>query len=296
MRANRLFEIIYILLDKKIVTAQELAERFEVSQRTIYRDVEALSSANVPIYMQKGKGGGIGLLPEFVLNKTLLSGEEKKEIIAALQSISAAGYDSGGVLSKLTAFLGTGAANWVEIDFSGWNPLTQMQFDLLKQAILTRNAISFDYFGANGGRSRREAEPLTLWFKSRAWYLKAYCVSKKDFRIFKLTRMKNILLTGRHFEAKTMPPYDDMENLPPPMLKIRLWFDKSMRYRVYDDFDDEHIAENPDGSFIVTFHAPINDWFYGYIMSFAHFAEALEPESLRSTIKDMMKKGFEKYL
>jgi len=296
MRADRLFEIIYILLDKKSVTAQELAERFEVSRRTIYRDVETLSAANVPVYMQKGRGGGISLLPEFVLNKALLSSDEKNEILAALQSISAAGYDSSGVLSKLTAFFGTGAANWVEIDFSGWNPVTQEQFDLLKQAIVTRRAIRFDYFGANGERSLREAEPLTLWFKSRAWYLKAYCTAKKDFRLFKLTRMKNVSLTGKSFEARPLPHYDETGHPPPSLPDVKIWFDKSARYRVYDEFEDEHIAINEDGSFTVTFKAPVDEYLRGYVMSFGPSAEVLEPEHFRNSVRDMLKKGFDQYL
>ena len=290
-----MFEIIYILLDRKSVTAQELAERFEVSRRTIYRDVETLSAANVPVYMQKGRGGGIGLMPEFVLNKTLLSNDEKNEIIAALQGIYAAGNDSSGVLSKLTAFFGEGAANWVEIDFSGWNPLSRAQFDLLKQAIITRNAIRFEYFGASGKYSLREAEPLKLWFKSRAWYLVAFCTAKKDFRLFKVTRMKNIALTGRFFETRAAPCYGDAENPPPLLPEVLVWFDQSMRYRVYDDFEDDCISVNEDGSFTVAFNAPVDDWLCGYIMSFGCSAEALKPECLRNSVRDMLKRSFEKY-
>ena len=77
---NRLFEIVYILMQKKKVTAKELADRFEVSTRTIYRDIEALSTANIPIYATKGKDGGIGLLDEYVLNKAILSEEEQNQI------------------------------------------------------------------------------------------------------------------------------------------------------------------------------------------------------------------------
>lgn len=80
MQINRLFEIVYILLEKEKVTARELAERFEVSTRTVYRDIEALSCAGIPVYMSKGKGGGVSLLPGFTLNKAVITEGEKAEI------------------------------------------------------------------------------------------------------------------------------------------------------------------------------------------------------------------------
>jgi predicted DNA-binding transcriptional regulator YafY len=295
MQINRLFEIVYILLDKKIVTANELAERFEVSKRTIYRDVEALSSASIPVYTQKGKGGGIGLLSEFVLNKTLLSGEERNDILSALHGLSATAPKSGGVLLKLSNLFGTGAANWVEIDYSDWNQAKQAQFDLIKQAIISRFAICFDYFNTNGENSRREIEPLTLWFKSKSWYLKAFCVKKQDFRIFKLTRMKNIEATNRHFEVKSMPDFDEQEDVPPPMTEVTIEFDASQNYRVYDDFEDENIVKNPDGSFTVTVCTLIDDWFYRYIMSFGCYAKVLQPDDIRSSLKELLGKSFEMY-
>lgn len=88
MQINRLFEIVYILLDKKRVTSRELAERFEVSSRTIYRDIETLSAAGIPVYMSKGKGGGISLLPDFVLNKAVITDEEKEEILSSLKAVT----------------------------------------------------------------------------------------------------------------------------------------------------------------------------------------------------------------
>ncbi|WP_322413598.1 helix-turn-helix transcriptional regulator, partial [Clostridium perfringens] len=119
---NRLFEIIYILLDKENTTAKELAEHFEVSQRTIYRDIEDLSQAGIPIYMSKGKGGGISLLSNFVLNKAILSEEEKREILAAMQGLSAINENEfNGALSKLSSFLGGNNENWIEVDFSNWD-------------------------------------------------------------------------------------------------------------------------------------------------------------------------------
>ena len=296
MQINRLFEIVYILLSKKTITARELAERFEVSPRTIYRDVETLSSAGVPIYMQKGKGGGIGLLPEFVLNKTLLSEEEKNEILTALHGLNATSQNPGGTLNKLSNLFGTSWANWVEIDYSDWGGGKQAGFDLLKQAIINRTTVCFNYFNTDGEISEREVEPITLWFKSRAWYLKAFCVTKQDFRLFKLARMKNIVTGNRYFEAKSMPDCDSFDKGTPPLPEIKVKFDAALNYRVYDDFEDDSIIENPDGSFTVTFSAPTDSWFYGYIMSFGHLVEVLQPEYARVAIRGLLKKSLENYM
>lgn len=118
MQINRLFEIVYLLLEKKQMTARELAEHFEVSVRTIYRDVETLSAAGIPIYMTKGKGGGIALLPEFVLNKTVITEAERADILSSLHAVHAVSFrEAGTALDKLGAMFGRANADWIEVDF-----------------------------------------------------------------------------------------------------------------------------------------------------------------------------------
>lgn len=180
MKINRLFEIIYILLDVERITAKELAERFEVSTRTIYRDVEDLSAAGIPIYMSKGKNGGIALLPDYTLNKTLMTEEEKIIILSALQGLNA--FDESSVddtLSKLSAFFGDKNQGFYEIDFDDWGSLMKDQFEKSKQAIISKRLLSFDYLSSLNERSKRIVEPYKLWFKEKNWYLKAYCLKKR---------------------------------------------------------------------------------------------------------------------
>ena len=118
---NRLFEIVYILLQKKKTTAKELADRFEVSTRTIYRDIETLSTANIPIYASKGKDGGIGLLDKYILNKTILSEEEQNQILFALQGMKKVkGQDEKDILEKLSILFNKKINDWIKIDFSNW--------------------------------------------------------------------------------------------------------------------------------------------------------------------------------
>ena len=121
MQESRLFQILYYLLDKGQVTAPELAETFEVSVRTIYRDIDALSGAGVPVYTESGRSGGIRLMKGFVLDRAVLSEEEKREILTALQSINAAQRGNNSrILQKLSAVFQLSSADWLEVDFSRW--------------------------------------------------------------------------------------------------------------------------------------------------------------------------------
>lgn len=173
MQVNRLFEIIYILLDKKVVTAKELAERFEVSQRTIYRDIETLSTAGIPVYMSKGKGGGISILPEFVLNKAVLTEEEKLEILSSIKAVNAVSFDDSDiekVLKKLNNILGENDTDWIEVDFSNWGNAEREKeiFNILKSAILSKRIVNFDYMSGKGENIKREVYPLKLYFKGQS--------------------------------------------------------------------------------------------------------------------------------
>ena len=175
MQMNRLFEIIYILLNKKIATAKELAEHFGVSQRTIYRDVDTLSLAGIPVYTEKGKGGGISLLPDYVLNKSILSEQEQNEILSALQGLSSVKTaETDQVLKKLSAIFNKNTIRWLEVDFSDWSYSNGKTFNDFKTAILERRIAEFDYFSTYGEKTHRRVEPIQLWFKSKAWYIKGF--------------------------------------------------------------------------------------------------------------------------
>jgi len=199
LQISRLFEIIYILIDKKQVTAKELAERFEVSVRTIFRDIETLCEAGIPIYTNKGKGGGIRLMDNFILNKSVLSSGEQQEIIAALQSLQAAQNTDSQALSKLSAFFGGETREWISIDFGGWSSSAKEKFEMIKQAILQRKVLSFSYYNAKMEKTERRVEPLQLTFIDKTWYLKAYCQMRKQMRLFKLTRLRELHMIDAEF-------------------------------------------------------------------------------------------------
>jgi len=229
MSDSRLFKILYYLLDKERATAPELAAEFEVSTRTIYRDVEALSSAGIPIYAEPGRNGGIYLLQDFILDRAILSENEKQEILTAIQSIFATGYTGEKeLLTKLSAIFNVNTRNWLEVDFSRWGKriYDNSKFEILKTAVIQCREVKIVYENANSRRSTRIVQPLKISYKSKEWYLKAFCLEKRDFRIFKLNRILKLELLAQTFVPMAYPEQE--ANLQQPYPRIVLLFAKEM--------------------------------------------------------------------
>ena len=298
MQINRLFEIVYILLEKKLTTAKKLSEHFEVSQRTIYRDIEILSSAGIPIYMNKGKGGGISILPDFVLNKTALNQNEKADILSSLQAIDAISFDkTNTAIKKLSSLFGGANNDWIEVDFSSWANADEEKrlFSDIKCSILSKQKVSFTYSNGKGKNTDRTVEPLKLCFKGNSWYLYAFCEIKSDFRFFKLSRIKNIVLLAEAFD-RNAPAHIFSDNIDykEEFINLKLKISPKMAYRVYDEFKDYVLLS--DGSFVVEFPFPIGDWLYSYVSSFGRECEILEPENIRQEYKRQLENTLKKYL
>ena len=293
---NRLFEIVYILMQKRKTTAKELADRFEVSTRTIYRDIETLSTANIPIYASKGKDGGIGLLDEYVLNKTILSEEEQNQILFALQGMKKVkGQDEKDILERLSILFNKKINDWIKIDFSNWGNVQEERFDIIKSAILNKQLIGFTYYNSNGEESKRIVEPLQIWFKDKSWYLVSYCKLKQDYRIFKIARIKDVKMLQEHFERE-LPKEEENEKHNFKIIELELEINKAMTYRVYDEFESKEITKKEDGNFIVKVKYPENEWIYGYILSFGEYAKVLNPGYAKNRIKDKLQRTLKNYL
>lgn len=299
MQINRLFEMVYILLDKKVVTAKELSERFEVSQRTIYRDIDTLSGAGIPIYTNKGKGGGISLMDDFILNKSLLSEQEQNEILMSLQSLNAVNYQElEPVLGKLSILFNKQGMNWIDVDFSRWgsDESERERFNVLKTAILKGKVVTFDYYSSNGEKTERRVEPVKILFKGQSWYIYGYCREKRDFRIFKITRMDHLEVLEETFKRETpVDIWDKAQDHTPKMVNLVLRIDEKMAFRLYDEFDQASIIKNEEGSFEVRATFP-EEWVYGYLMSYGADIEVLEPKQVRETIKLKFEESLKKYL
>lgn len=296
MQISRLFEIVYILLHRRRVTAKELAERFEVSVRTIYRDIEALSAAGVPVYATQGAGGGIYISPQYVLNKSALTDEEQSQILIALKSLSIpdpARADS--LLSRLGTLFDKRSEDWIEVDFSRWGvtPHDQQTLSTLKDAIVLRRVLTFLYFNSYGQRGRRTVSPVKLVYKARSWYLQAFCHDKRAFRTFKLSRMADIAPSGDVFDRDILPsppPLEAVGEMQRPPVKVLLRFHPKGVWRALDEFDPCQSRFNDDGSLTVQAWLPADEWLYGYLMSFGRMVEILSPDELRLGLMEEMRK------
>lgn len=300
MQINRLFKIVYLLMDKKSMTAKELAAHFEVSVRTILRDIGTLSAAGIPIYTVQGKGGGISILDRYVLNKAIISEDDQNQILFALQGLATTqNIGTESILGKLQSLFEKTDTNWIEVDFSRWgNSATdKAKFELLKNAVIKKQALAFVYSSSYGETSDRKVYPLKLVFKSKAWYLQAYCLPKENYRTFKINRMREIEILAETFSGSAfeIPEIEPPEATALCLVDVKLQFNAHVAYRVYDEFGEEDITQNEDGSFVVTMKLPGNDWIYGYILSFGNAVEVLEPQSIRNEIVRQVEKLKLKY-
>ncbi|MSS38535.1 helix-turn-helix transcriptional regulator [Clostridium porci] len=299
MEQSRLFKIVYHLLEKGKSTAPELAEKFEVSIRTIYRDLDAISAAGIPIYTTQGKGGGIFIMQDFVLNKSILSEQEKEQILMALQGISITEHNqTDELLMKLGGLFQSKVTNWIEVDFSEWykNTPNYDVFNLIKNAIFNQYIITFSYFAREGNYSNRTVEPIKLIFKNKDWYLYGFCLLRNDFRFFKLTRIKELKILSDTFkhEVKNIPEIETVikhNNFIPAKLR----FSPKAAFRVYDEFTD-NISKDNQGNLYVNIDLPDNETLFSYILSFGDNVEILEPDYLRESMKEKLTLMLEKYI
>ena len=298
MKDNRLFRILYYILEKEKVTANELADKFEVSVRTIYRDIDSISSVGVPIFTTQGKGGGIKIDNEFILNKSLFDTNEKEEIIAALQGLEKTNeaYKSE-LITKLSTLFKIKNSNWIEIDFTSWgsNNTYQDLFNALKTAIINKNIISFSYNSSKGEKINRKVKPIRLLFKEQDWYLYGFCLLRNDFRYFKLSRMKDLEVLAINYEDNFENAVLKKELKYENIVNIKLKFNKSVAFRVYDEFN-EAVIEDKNDNLCVEIKIPNNYKLYNYIFSFGSNVEILEPKEIRNQFKNTIDELAKKYI
>lgn len=298
MKENRYFQMIYLLLDKGQMTAPELADYFEVSIRTIYRDIDILSSAGIPIYATQGKGGGIAIQDSYVLKKSLLSEQEQKQILMALQGIRVLEDEQiNMLLSKLSGVFQRQQGTWLEIDFSTWTKsgAGKHNFQLLQSAIWKSRIVSFSYYSGKGEQTKRIIEPHKLVFKTSDWYLYGYCTLRKDFRFFKLTRIRDLKLQDAEFMRETPEHiFERSDEFEMKTVQVTLLFDAGMSHEVYEKFDEE-VSEQEDGSLLVTTILPDNELLYSYVLSCRERVEVLSPPYVRDNVRKRVRKMLEIY-
>lgn len=294
MKNDRLFQLVYLLLEKGSMSAPALAKELEVSVRTIYRDVESLSMAGVPVYTTTGKNGGISLTEGYSFDKTLLSDEEQNQLLFAVQSLKAVDQSVDGLLSKLGGAFRKPLQDWIIVDFSRWGlkQVDSVRFETIKNAILTKQVLQITYCGTSGQTTDRRIQPLRLIYKDKHWYLQGYCLKAEDFRLFKVSRIVEITPADEHFTQDyegEIPPIE-MAASPCCAANVKLKISSNLAFRVYDEFDRESITVMADGSMLVELYFPMDSWVIGYIFSFGTDVEVLHPPELRYQLSEYAEK------
>jgi predicted DNA-binding transcriptional regulator YafY len=295
MKAERLLAILTILLNRKKVTASYLAARFGVSVRTIYRDVDALAGAGLPVFATQGRDGGFELVEGFTISSQVLETGEIEQILTGLRSLKAVqpgpGLDT--VIEKFSLALSESGKRGIRTPgghlFIEFTPSHREKRILaeLDASITKRSVLKIAYADAQGTETDRSIEPAALVFMWQSWYVWAWCRLRADFRLFKISRILKTHETDERREA----PTTDLQDHPwarewesAPFEQVSLTADRIARARLGEFFDDECITELADGALRVDATLPVDEWVISFLMSLPGNVRILEPESMRRAI------------
>lgn len=289
MKIDRLIGILSILLQQEKITAPQLAKKFEVSRRTINRDIENLCKAGIPIVTKQGQNGGISIIDGYKIDKTLLTSSDMQAILSGLGSLdSVSGTNQVSILMEKL-----GASNFISgnpnilIDLSSWyKDSLSPKIEQIKKAIEQNRLISFVYYSPKG-ESSRIIEPYYLVFHWSSWYVWGYCRKRDDYRLFKLNRMTD-LKTKEIFEKRVVPTPDlSTEKIFNHKYEIRAIIKTEYRWRLIDEYGLESFTVMPDGNLLFSFMFTDEQSIINWILSFKGGAELIYPDNLRKVLKKL---------
>ena len=300
MKIDRLIGILSVLLQKEKTTAPELADRFEVSKRTINRDIEDLCRAGIPIRTAQGIGGGISIMDGYRMDRTILTSKDMQMILAGLRSLDSVSGSSyyGQLMEKIQA----GSSEFITgrdsilIDLSSWyRDSLAPKIEIIQDAIGDRRLIKFRYY-APSGESERTVEPYYLVFRWSSWYLWAWCLKRKDFRLFKLNRMDGVQITEKNFKCRdaTMPDLSN-EKIFPGGIKVKALFEADQKWRLIEEFGTSCFTENDDGRLLFTADYTDMENLITWILTFGDKAEVIEPEEVRERVRTAIEAMIKNY-
>lgn len=293
MKIDRLIGILSILLQKDVVTAASLAEQFEVSRRTINRDIEDLCRAGIPIMTRQGVHGGISIMENYKVNRTIFTTAEMQDILAGLRSLDSVNGTNryGQLMEKLSA----GSSDFMTgnqsilIDLSSWYKASLApKIQTIREAIDDRRELEFLYFSQKG-ETRRRIEPYYLIFRWSSWYVWGWCGSRKDYRLFKLNRMENLQLHETHFEKRQVPMPDlRNERIFPGGIRAKAVFEPECKWRLVEEFGMDCFEELEDGKLLFRADYTDKENLITWLLTFGGKARLLEPEELREEIREII--------
>lgn len=303
MKIDRVLSIVMILISKRQVQAKDLAELHEVSVRTIYRDIDTINQAGIPVVTKQGAGGGISLVDDYRLEKKLFTDDDIELILTALESITSAYTfkESEHVLKKMKSLIPSQneKQQHVFIDLSSWgkDSYLEKKLQLIHTAASAHQYIQFTYRNAKGETLPRKVEPYTLVLKGRHWYLYAYCRVKKAFRLFKLKRMSDLITHSVSFLPKRIKneekPWNDSWHEEPSVSTLTLRLTEDSVGKVKEWIDENEFTVCADGTYLATITLPQDDWLYSFLFYLGPDIEIVSPPSVREAF-DLKLKQFQK--
>lgn len=301
MKLDRLVAIIMLLNNRERITAKELSEKFQVSTKTIQRDIEIIERAGIPIVSFKGNGGGYGIIEEFKVNKSSMTKEEVALLNKLLKGINES-YENIGTIALVNKLESiepyeNSCEDRLVIDFSKWGRGESLNkiINTIDKAILNRNPINFQYVNGNGECTIRTVEPYKIIFKSLSWYVYGFCTLKNEMRIFKVNRMKDIQVHEEHFDFKEVFDKNIFKKNDHEKTEITLRFKDNFKGMIMESFEDYQEIQKEKGLITAVIKIPYNGWVEGMILSFGYTVEVIEPEFLRNSIKEKLEKMINLY-
>lgn len=300
MKIDRLIGILSILLQEEKTTMPKLAERFEVSRRTITRDIEALCNAGIPIQTSQGTGGGIRIMDGYRMDRTLLTSKDMQMILAGLRSLDS--VSGSKYYSQLMEKIQTGSSKFINgkdfmlIDLSSWyRESLAPKIEVIQSAIENRHLLSFQYYSPSG-ESERMIEPYYLVFQWSSWYVWGWCRKRKDFRLFKLNRMDAVAASGQGFVCRDVPMPDlSNEKIFPGRIKVKVLFTPDVKWRLVEEFGPKCFTETEDGKLLFMADYTNLENLVTWLLTFGAKAEVLEPANVRNEIKRIAEETLKLY-
>lgn len=300
MKIDRQLGILSILLQKEVVTAPYLAEHFEVSRRTINRDIEDLCKAGIPVVTRQGINGGISIIEKYKMDRTLLTSSEMQDILAGLRSLDSVNGTNryGQLMEKLSA----GSSDFmvgnqsVLIDLSSWYKASLApKIELIRTAIDKTKELSFNYYSPKG-ESARCIEPYYLIFRWSSWYVWGWCKSREDFRLFKLNRMDKIQVSEQIFVKRQVSVPDlSNERIFPGGISVKALFEPECKWRLIEEFGSESFKEQENGKLLFQADYTDKENLITWLTSFRDKVELLEPKDVRAEIRESIECMRRKY-
>ena len=300
MKTDRLIGILSILLQKEKTTAPELAKRFEVSRRTINRDIEDLSRAGIPIRTVQGSGGGISIMEGYRMDRTILTSRDMQMILAGLRSLDS--VSGSRYYSQLMEKLQSGSSEFISgrdsilIDLSSWyRSSLAPKVEVIQRAIENRKLLTFRYY-APSGESSRIIEPYYLVFQWSSWYVWGWCTTRENFRLFKLNRMESVTETGCSFDSRNAPVPDfSSEKVFTGGIRVKALFTSDTKWRLVEEFGPNCFTEADDGRLLFSEEYTDMDRLVSWLLTFGAKAEVLEPIEARIRIRKNAEKILQIY-